>query len=212
MDVTDATPIRVALPTPPTSPAYSPAAAPEEEGPSAPAEARPSPAATPHASPIPNQTSTPTATPANRQTTLGSPLGSTPTTPSPPPPVQSEEAPPLHILQLWSQLQRIEARQLHFQEETKVFLNALKNFLCFQFPSAAAFFTPQPVATPNANHSATTQPIPSANPSVPVGDTEEVHLSSDDKNDIFDWQSPRDRHNPRRPTPTRVEVPESSTA
>ncbi|KAK8583414.1 hypothetical protein V6N13_022120 [Hibiscus sabdariffa] len=171
MDVANATPIRVALPTPPTSPAYSPAAAPEEAGPSTPVEARPSPAATP----------------------------------------QSEEAPPLHILQLRSQLQWIEERQLQFQEETKVFLNTLKNFHFFQFPSAAAFFAPQPAATPHANHSATAQLIPSANPSVPVGDTEEVHPSSDDENDIFDWQSPRDFHNPRGPTPTRAELPESST-
>ncbi|KAL4360686.1 hypothetical protein GQ457_04G017050 [Hibiscus cannabinus] len=51
MDVADATPIRVALPTPPTSHAHSPAAAPEEAGPSAPVEAQPSPAATPHVTP-----------------------------------------------------------------------------------------------------------------------------------------------------------------
>ncbi|KAK8575381.1 hypothetical protein V6N12_063056 [Hibiscus sabdariffa] len=92
MDVTDAAPIRVAMPTPPTSPTHYPLAAPEEVGPSAPAEAR--------------------------QTTLDSPLDSTPSTPSSSPPAQSEEAAPLHILQLRSQQQRIEARQLHFQEET----------------------------------------------------------------------------------------------
>ncbi|KAL4304014.1 hypothetical protein GQ457_10G008750 [Hibiscus cannabinus] len=170
MDVANATPIKVALPTPPTSPAHFPAAALEEAGPSAPAEAQPSPAATPQASPIPNHTSTPAAMPASRQTTLDSPL----------------EALPLQILQLRSQLQRIEARQLHFQEETKVFLNTLKSFLCFQFPSTAAFFTPQSVAMPPANHSTAAHPIPSTDPLVPESDTEEVHLSSDDENDIFE--------------------------
>ncbi|KAK8560091.1 hypothetical protein V6N12_012894 [Hibiscus sabdariffa] len=39
-------------------------------------------------------------------------MGSAPTPPPPPPPAQSEEAAPIHILQLRSQLQRIEARQL----------------------------------------------------------------------------------------------------
>ncbi|KAK8601165.1 hypothetical protein V6N12_051007 [Hibiscus sabdariffa] len=33
--------------------------------------------------------------------------------------------------------------------------------------------------------------MPSTNPSAKAGNTEEVHLSSDDENDIFDWQTPR---------------------
>ncbi|KAL4318586.1 hypothetical protein GQ457_18G009900 [Hibiscus cannabinus] len=182
--------------TPPTSTAHSPATTPVEAGPSTPAKAQPSPAATPHTSPIPNPTFTPAAMPASMQSTSDSPLGSAPTTPSSPPPVQSEEIAPLHILQLQSQLQWIET---------------LKNFLCFQFPSVVAFFTPQPVAMPHANQSIATQPIPSANPLVPAGDTEEVNLSSNDENGIFDWQSLRDHHNPIDPTPTRAEVPETST-
>ncbi|KAK9020340.1 hypothetical protein V6N11_010366 [Hibiscus sabdariffa] len=47
MYVADAAPTRVAMPTPPTSPAHSPAAAPEEAGPSAPVAAHFPPAATP---------------------------------------------------------------------------------------------------------------------------------------------------------------------
>ncbi|KAL4279579.1 hypothetical protein GQ457_03G020320 [Hibiscus cannabinus] len=200
MDIADATPIRVAMPTPPVTPAHSPDAALEEAGPSAPAEAQPfattatrsPPAASPPVFSVPSHTSTtiptitPAAMPASRQSTPDSPLGSAPTTPSSPPLVQSEEAVPLHILQLQSQLQRIEAKQLHFQEETKVFQQTLINFLCFRFPSAATFFGKQSAAQPHAHHSTATQPIPSANPSVPAGDTEEVHLSSDNENDIFD--------------------------
>ncbi|KAK8990223.1 hypothetical protein V6N11_008929 [Hibiscus sabdariffa] len=230
MEIADATPIRIAMPTPPVSPSHSPDADPEEADPSALAEAQPSapaathspPVASPQVFPVPSHTSTtspttsptttPSAMPTSRQSTPDSPLGFTPTIPSSPPPVQSEEAVPLHILQLRSQLQRIEAMQLHIQEEMKVFQQTLINFICFQFPSAATFFGQQSAAQPHAHHSAATQSIPSTNPSVPAGDTEEVHLSSDDENDIFDWQSPRDHPNPIGPTPQRVEAPESSTA
>ncbi|KAK8713223.1 hypothetical protein V6N13_148445 [Hibiscus sabdariffa] len=226
MDIADATLIRVAMPTPPVSPAHSPDADTEEAGPSAPVEAQPSapaaahspPTASPPVFPVPSHTSTtsptptPAAMPTSRRSTPDSPLGSTPSTPPSPPPAQSEEAVPLHILQLRSQLQRIEARQLHFQEETKVFQQTLINFLCFQFPSATTFFGQQSATQPHAHHFAATQPIPSANPSVPAGDTEEVHLSFDDENDIFDWQSPIDHPNPIGPTPQMVEAPESSTA
>ncbi|KAK8491400.1 hypothetical protein V6N11_073726 [Hibiscus sabdariffa] len=206
MDVTDATPIRVAMPTPPTSPAHSPAAAPKEAGPSAPAAAHSPPAATPQVLPVPNHTSTSSpittaaAMPASRQSTPDSPLGSAPTPPSSPPPAQSEEAVPLHILQLRNQLQRIEARQLQFQEETKVFQQAFINFICFQFPSDATFLTAQPEVTQQANFSTATRPQPSANPTAKAGATKEVHFSSNDENDIFDWQSPREHHIPFDPT------------
>ncbi|KAK8617107.1 hypothetical protein V6N13_117074 [Hibiscus sabdariffa] len=131
MDVADITPIRVAPPTPSTSPAHTPATAPNETGRSAPVEAQPtppgrapSPVATPPAAPAPSQTPTPATTPAtqdSRQTTPASPMGSAPTPRPSPPPAQSEEATPIHILQLRSQLQRIETRQLQKIEETKVF-------------------------------------------------------------------------------------------
>ncbi|KAL4386803.1 hypothetical protein GQ457_09G017410 [Hibiscus cannabinus] len=128
-------------------------------------------------------------------------LGSTPISPpSPLVPAQSEEgAPPLHILQLRSQLQRIEARQLQFQEETKVFNHYLVKFICFQFPSAVTFFAQPSSAPPQPNLSVVAQP--SADTSAKVGATEEVHLSSDDENDVFDWQSPRDHLQPLGPTP-----------
>ncbi|KAK9042698.1 hypothetical protein V6N11_017763 [Hibiscus sabdariffa] len=60
MDVTDATPLNVAMPTPPTSPIHMPAAATNEAGPSIPAEApyapadtRQSPAASPQSCQFP---------------------------------------------------------------------------------------------------------------------------------------------------------------
>ncbi|KAK9011204.1 hypothetical protein V6N11_044058 [Hibiscus sabdariffa] len=220
MDVADATPINVAMPTPPTSPIHMPAVDTDEAGlsvptaaePSAPAEARRSPAASPPVVPISNHTTTtsPTTThaamPASRETTPDSLLGSAPSSPSPPPPAKSEEAAPLHILQLRNQLQRVEARQLQIQAETKVFQQNLINFLCFQFPAAATFFNAQPEATVAANRSTATQPNPSSNPSAMAGSTEEVHFSSDDENDVFDWQSPRDHLQPIGPTPSKPAV------
>ncbi|KAK8684155.1 hypothetical protein V6N13_040186 [Hibiscus sabdariffa] len=128
------------------------------------------------------------------------------TPPSPPAPAQTEEAaPPLQYMMLRSQLQRIEARQLHFQEEFKVFQSNLIKFLNFQFPASAAFFgqTSTPPSQPSASAAAAAQP--STNTSAKEGATEEVHFSSDDENDIFDWQSPRDHLltlGPVTPTPT----------
>ncbi|KAK9004336.1 hypothetical protein V6N11_002138 [Hibiscus sabdariffa] len=220
IDVTDATPINVAMPTPPTSPIHMPAANTDEAGPSvpaaaepsAPAEARRSPAASPPIVPVSshttttNPTTTPATMPASRETTPDSLLGSAPSSPSPPPPVQSEEAASLHILQLRNQLQRVEAKQLQIQAETKVFQQNLINFLCFQFPTAATFFNAQPDATTVVNHSTATQPIPSANPSAKACRTKEVHFSSDDENDLFDWQSPRDHLQPIGPTPSKPAV------
>ncbi|KAK8675700.1 hypothetical protein V6N13_033764 [Hibiscus sabdariffa] len=174
------------------SPAHSPAAAPEEAGPSAPAAAHYPPTSTPQVFLEPSHTSTtsptitPAAMPAIRQSTPDSPLGSASTPPSSPPLAQSEEAVPLHILQLRNQLQRIEAMQLQFQEETK--------------------------ATQQENLSAATRPQQSTNPSAKAGETEEVHLSSDDDNDIFDWQSPREHHILFGPTSQQAHVPKSSSA
>ncbi|KAK8662710.1 hypothetical protein V6N13_024601 [Hibiscus sabdariffa] len=152
MEIADATPIQMVMPTPPAS---------EQAEPSAPAGAQPNPAATPQATPATSPAPTPTATPAtpdSRQSTPDSPLGSAPTPPQSPPPAQSEEAIPLHILHLRSQLQQIEARQLQFIEETKVFQTSFINFLCFQFPNDVAFFTAHTTTTQPTNFSASTQP------------------------------------------------------
>ncbi|KAK8553245.1 hypothetical protein V6N13_024312 [Hibiscus sabdariffa] len=78
------------------------------------------------------------------------------------------------------------------QAETKVFQQNLLAFLCFQFPAAATYFHAQPEATAAINRSTATQPTPSASPSAKAGSTKEVHFSSDDENDVFDWQSPRE--------------------
>ncbi|KAL4279728.1 hypothetical protein GQ457_03G019750 [Hibiscus cannabinus] len=157
--------------------------------------------------PISNHTTTtsPATTPATRErsraSTPNTPLGTTPSSPSPPAPAQSNEAaPPLHILQLWSQLQRIEARQIHSQEEMKVFNKNLLKFLHLQFPSAASFFAQPSTTPPQPNISVAAQP--SANTSTKVGATEDVNFSSDDENDVFDWQSPRDHLQPLDPTTT----------
>ncbi|KAK8574876.1 hypothetical protein V6N12_062553 [Hibiscus sabdariffa] len=209
MDIANATPINVAMPIPPASPIHTAAAPIDEAGPSAPAEPRPVPATSPPVVPVSSHTTatspatTPTARPRSRESALDTPLGSTPISPpSPQAPAQSEEAtPPLHILQLRSQLQRIEARQLQFQEETKVFNQSLVKFLCFQFPSAASFFAQPSSAPPQPNMSAAAQP--SATTSAKASATEEVHFSSDDENDVFDWQSPRDHLQPIDPTPSK---------
>ncbi|KAK8518027.1 hypothetical protein V6N12_033019 [Hibiscus sabdariffa] len=110
MDVADATPLNMAMPTLPVSPIHTTTALIDEAGPSVTAtqaEPQHSPSASPPIVPVPSHTTT--SSPA----TTHSP-------PSPPAPAQFEEAaPPLHILQLRSQLQHLEARQIHFQEEMK---------------------------------------------------------------------------------------------
>ncbi|KAK8565002.1 hypothetical protein V6N12_058578 [Hibiscus sabdariffa] len=70
-------------------------------------------------------------------------------------------------------------------EETKVFRTSLINFLCFQFPSAAAFFSTPPTTEQPAP--ATAQPTPPADPFEGACNTEQLNLS--DK-DIFDWHTP----------------------
>ncbi|KAK9033358.1 hypothetical protein V6N11_018391 [Hibiscus sabdariffa] len=216
MDVADATPLNVAMPTPPTSPIHMPTTAATEVEPSVPAEAPTalveayqSPAASPPVVPASSHTTTtspattPTAMPPSRESTPDSPLGSTPGAPPSPPPAQSEEAAPIHILQLRNQLQWIEARQLQMQAETKVFQQNLITFLCFLFPATATYFNAQPEAIATANRSTATQPLPSANPSTKAGTTEEVHFLLDDENDVFDWQSPRDHLQHFGPTPPK---------
>ncbi|KAK9042852.1 hypothetical protein V6N11_071207 [Hibiscus sabdariffa] len=93
---------------------------------------------------------------------------------------------------LRSQLQTIEARQLNFQNEIKVFQENLIKFLNFQFPASAAFSgqTSTPPLQPSASAAAAAQP--STHTSAKEGAMEEIHISSDEENDVFDWQSPRD--------------------
>ncbi|KAK8649450.1 hypothetical protein V6N13_130179 [Hibiscus sabdariffa] len=172
MEVADATPIQMAMPTPTMS---------EHAELEVPAGIPPSPAATPQATPAASHTPTPAATPAtqdSRQSTPDSPLGSAPTTPLSPPPARSEEAAPLHILQL---------------------------------RTATAYFHNQPTTNQQANFSAATLPKSTLVQSEGAGNTEKVDLSSDDENDIFDWHTPMEHHDPTCPTPYMEEVPGSST-
>ncbi|KAL4291231.1 hypothetical protein GQ457_14G026840 [Hibiscus cannabinus] len=207
MNVADAEPLNMAMPTAPASPVHEADARVEDSAPPSPAE--PSAAAEQNRTPPPSPpvipvsshttTTSPATTPAapaerSRGRTPETPLGSTPSNSSPPPPApaQSDEAGSLQYMLLRSQLQRIEARQLHFQSEVKVFQETLTKFLIFQFPASAAFFgrTSTPPPQPSASAAAAAQP--STHTSAKEGATEEVHFSSDDENDIFDWQSPRD--------------------
>ncbi|KAK8676072.1 hypothetical protein V6N13_034126 [Hibiscus sabdariffa] len=204
--------LNMAMPTPPASPTATAVAPTEEAGPSAPAapeEPQRTPPPSPPVVPVSSHTTStsPATSPAGREhnqdKTPDTPLGTTPSSlPSPLAPTQSEEtAPLLHILQLRSQLQRIEARQLQFQEEMKVFNKNLIKFLCFQFPSVATFFA-QPSSPPPQPSVFATATQPSTNTSAKAGATEELHFSSDDENNVFDWQSPRDHLQPYGPTTT----------
>ncbi|KAK9044687.1 hypothetical protein V6N11_058581 [Hibiscus sabdariffa] len=178
MDVADATPLNMAMPTPPASSDHMPAAPTDEAGSSNPAAASPataepsqSAADSPQAVPatshtIPSPAATPADLPASRESTPDSPMGSTPEAPHPPPPAQSEEAAPLHILQLRNQLQRIESRQIQMQEETKTPRG---------HPPA-----PRPTQQQAAATSATTSPDPADVPilqstPIPAQSTMETH-------------------------------------
>ncbi|KAK8560008.1 hypothetical protein V6N12_012816 [Hibiscus sabdariffa] len=162
MEIADAKPIQMVMPTPLAS---------EQAEPSAPVGAQPSPAATPQATPATNPAPTPAATPA---------------TP--------------------------DSRQLQFMEETKVFHTSFINFLCFQFPNVAAFFTAHPTTTQPTNFSTATQPKSTSKQSEGAGNTEKVNLSSDDENDIFDRHTSMEHHGSICPTPRMAYIPESSTA
>ncbi|KAK8681277.1 hypothetical protein V6N13_053682 [Hibiscus sabdariffa] len=103
MDLADAIPINVAIPTPPASP--TPVAA--TPAPTAPVEQQRTPPPSPPVIPVSSQTTTniPATTPAappehSRDKTPKTPLGSTRSS-SPPPPATAqfeEAAPPLHIM------------------------------------------------------------------------------------------------------------------
>ncbi|KAK8698105.1 hypothetical protein V6N13_114236 [Hibiscus sabdariffa] len=191
MNVADAAPLNIAMPTPPVSPVAEADVRVEDSAP-------PSPAVIPVSSHT--TTTSPATTPAapaerTRGQTPDTPLGSTPSSspPSPPAPAQSEEAAlPLPFMLLRSQLQRIEAKQLNFQNEIKVFQENLIKFLNFQFPASAAFFGQTSTPSPQRSASAAAAAQPSTHTSAKEGATKEIHFSSDDENDVFDWQSPRD--------------------
>ncbi|KAK8683875.1 hypothetical protein V6N13_039921 [Hibiscus sabdariffa] len=208
MNVVDAAPINMAMPTPPASPVaeadarVEDSAPPSPAEPTAPADHQRTPPPSPPVIPVSSHTTTtsPATTPAapaecTRGQTPDTPLGSTPssTPPSPPAPAQSEEAAlPLPFMLLRSQLQRIEARQLNFQNEIKVFQENLIKFLNFQFPASAAFFGQSSTSPPQPSASAAATAQPSTHTSAKEGATEEIHFSSDKENDVFDWQSQRD--------------------
>ncbi|KAK8981918.1 hypothetical protein V6N11_072907 [Hibiscus sabdariffa] len=88
-------------------------------------------------------------------------------------------------------------------EETKVFRTSLINFLCFQFPSAAAFFSNPPTTEQPAP--ATAQPTPPADPSEGAGNTEQLNLSAED---IFDWHTPMEHQSQLK----QADIPGSSKA
>ncbi|KAK8536071.1 hypothetical protein V6N12_012733 [Hibiscus sabdariffa] len=160
MELKDATPIQLAMPTPSTN--------------------HQNPAVEPQApTPATNIPDNPTRTPEAAASFAPTPP-SPPTAHSPSPAPATEAPQPTHIMQLLNQLQRVEAWQLQMIEETKVFHNSLIQFLCFQFPDAACFFsTPPNTAPPPANST--------INPSEEAGQTKPVNLSEED---IFDWQTP----------------------
>ncbi|KAK8619591.1 hypothetical protein V6N13_135873 [Hibiscus sabdariffa] len=92
----------------------------------------------------------------------------------------------------------MEARQLQFIEETKVFKKSLINFLCLQFLLAATFF--KPPSPPAANNSA-------AHLNGENEGTEEVHYSSNAEPDSFDWQTPFEAKPPSLPAAPRTIPP-----
>ncbi|KAK8572992.1 hypothetical protein V6N12_029032 [Hibiscus sabdariffa] len=194
MYLTDGLPIRMVMP---------PAAVVEEEAepayPPAPAGDQPSPAATDQATPVPSPAVTSEAQ-ASSTTTLES---APEVAEHQPPPAQTSDAPSLHLLQLRNQLQRIEARQLQFIEDTKVFQLSLVQFLIQQFPAVASFFPNNQAGTPQANQS-------SVEPSITARKTETVHYSSNVASDAFDWNTPYKQQLSSPVRPPVAHIPELS--
>ncbi|KAK8578812.1 hypothetical protein V6N12_069156 [Hibiscus sabdariffa] len=158
MDVADAIPIQVAMPTPAQlehTEAATLAAATQEE-------------------PAGSEPTTPPAAPQGSPSATSAAQGSfvvAPTPPAPPAdpqtsPAHSTETPLLYILQLRSQIQRIEARQIEFIAESKVFQTTLLQILYKNFPTAKfppAQHTP-PTAPADANSTATPSCIRTMHP------------------------------------------------
>ncbi|KAK8655873.1 hypothetical protein V6N13_108438 [Hibiscus sabdariffa] len=197
MDVANAVPIQVAMPTPAQfEETEAPAPTANQEDPAGP------------------ESTTPPAEPQGSPSATSASQGSYAATPSPPPPTDpqpspahSTEAPPLYILQLRNQLHRIESRQREYIMESKVFQTTLLQFLYDHF--AAATFPPAPTALP-ASHAATNS---TATPFAGAGETEEVHYSSIAEPDAFDWNTPYETQPPSPPAPAPpTDIAESSEA
>ncbi|KAK9028395.1 hypothetical protein V6N11_068200 [Hibiscus sabdariffa] len=170
------------------APAPAPVTSTHEE----PAESEP---ITQHAA---HQRSTSTASTAHGSFAATPPI---PLATNPPSPAPTTETPPLYILQLCSQIQRIEARQVEFIAESKVFQTTLLRFLYDNFPTAKfqpAQHTP-PTTPATANFAAT--------PSTGTGETEKVHYSSNAEPDAFDWHTPYATQPPSPPTPVSAPAP-----
>ncbi|KAK8593507.1 hypothetical protein V6N12_045587 [Hibiscus sabdariffa] len=115
------------------------------------------------------------------------------------PPAHSTDAPPTYILQLCNQLQRMEARQIEFIEESKVFQTTLLQFLHDNFPAAAESIPAPPVATPTTVNLA-------ADPSVGVGKWRRSIVPKNATSDALDWNTPYE-HPPSPPAPTSAPPP-----
>ncbi|KAK8572842.1 hypothetical protein V6N12_028882 [Hibiscus sabdariffa] len=122
-----------------------------------------------------------------------------PTADPQPSPAHSTEAPSLYIMQLRNQPQRIEARQMEFIAESKVFQTTLLQFLYDHF--LVAKFPPAPNALPASPAAANFV----ASPSSKAGETEEIHYSSNVEPDAFDWNTPHDPLPSAPAPPTDIE-------
>ncbi|KAK8600054.1 hypothetical protein V6N12_049914 [Hibiscus sabdariffa] len=116
---------------------------------------------------------------------------------------ESEPTPTLPVLR--NQLQQIEARQIEFIAESKLFQTTLLQFLYDHF--SAAKFPPAPTAPPASPAAADS----TATPSVGAGETEEVHYSSNPEPDAFDWHTPYETQPPSL-APTPVPTPPTDIA
>ncbi|KAK8530731.1 hypothetical protein V6N12_013233 [Hibiscus sabdariffa] len=198
MNVADSILIKVAMPTPTPSEQAQPSA--EVVDPKDPAGSPPTTPSSRHQ----RSTSAVSAAQGSFATAASQPA---PSAPHPPSPAHSTEASLLCILQLRSQIQRIEARQIEFIAESKVFQTTLLQFLHDNFPTKFVEFPPAPTApsaTPAAINSVAT-------PSARAGDTEEVHHSSNAELDAFDWNTPYDPP-PSPPTPATAPAPPADVA
>ncbi|KAK8977458.1 hypothetical protein V6N11_008373 [Hibiscus sabdariffa] len=199
IDVADYMPIQVAMPTPAQSEhTEAPAPAVNLETPAGSAPA--TPPAEPHGSP-------------SVATVAEGSFAAKPTPPAPPAepqpsPAHSTEVLPLYIMQLRNQIQRIEARQIEFITKSKVFETTLLQFLYDNFPNVK--FQPEstaPVAPSAANSAAT--------PSAKIGETEEIHYSSNAELDAFDWHTAYETQPPTAPASSPAppaDIAESSSS
>ncbi|KAK8619566.1 hypothetical protein V6N13_135849 [Hibiscus sabdariffa] len=97
----------------------------------------------------------------------------------------------------------MEAWQIEFIKESKVFRTTLLQFLHDHFPTTAEFSQAHSSTTPAVVNSAATL-------SAEVAETEEVHYSSNVEPDAFDWNTPYEY--PPSPPKQPVDIAESSIA